>query len=416
MEQLDTVLRDWSLLRPEGSTLPASQIEQVIVQARRCIQTTQGVSGLRRTDAYALLERQNGELPLLIRMLRIDFKESSPRIHFLRFWQAREELMRRLFEGFEGASQEPLLDEILAFRDTLLRHASNVSGVGLRWLQKEVSTAKSMSADQELWTLLQHEIGIPGGLNGPERSNRSVFAFCKSKLGKDAPQEELEEPVKEGEDALLSIEDTSWIVLDWLQTVAEDYCRGQRSAKIRAVRDVASCRVREACFHLGSRNWDVEAALLSHFAAAAAGTAAPPVHVSSGTYSWSSAGAKLRRSEVECPICVERYTEACPAVPASCCYQVLCSGCLARLTQPGGFQCPFCRSFAECDPTQARYNRWRHAAIRARSRPLETLSTAVRTVSHAAGQAASEATRLVRDMAQALRDNDEERHRGYTFR
>jgi hypothetical protein len=75
--------------------------------------------------------------------------------------------------------------------------------------------------------------------------------------------------------------------------------------------------------------------------------------------SWSSGGAKLRRNEVECPICVVPYEQGYKPVMTQCCFQVMCSECLCRLTDSRGqLACPFCRRGNEAQDDQAGLPRW----------------------------------------------------------
>eukprot|EP00435_Cladocopium_sp_Y103_P076093 s5_g76.t1 len=148
--------------------------------------------------------------------------------------------------------------------------------------------------------------------------------------------------------------------IDDLELV-EDYSRGSRSAKIFCVKDVAGCRCRDACLYLSKNDWDVEAALQSFYEA--------PTKVVEAVKpaAWSSGGAKLRRKEVDCPICVDSYTAGNKAIMTKCCFQVLCAKCHARLTDSTGrLSCPFCRGadglerldVEESPPRLSRYRRF----------------------------------------------------------
>lgn len=177
---------------------------------------------------------------------------------------------------------------------------------------------------------------------GADKSGSRVGGSQSSRKKRDAEARAKEKEAVAAEP--LDLEEASTALFAWLQELAEDYCRGNRAARIQCVCDVARCRAREACFLLGARGWDVEAALILHFS----GDGANEANVLRGGAegSWSSHGLKLRQEEKECPICCENYGGAGekPAV-TRCCFQVLCSHCHNRLAgDPDGFQCPFCRS------------------------------------------------------------------------
>jgi hypothetical protein len=76
-------------------------------------------------------------------------------------------------------------------------------------------------------------------------------------------------------------------------------------------------------------------------------------HLYAGAHAWSSTGAKLQRSEVECPICATSYERNCMlrrSTVTRCCFQSLCVECYARLSDrkgKSGFACPFCRIVSE---------------------------------------------------------------------
>ncbi|CAE8665772.1 unnamed protein product [Polarella glacialis] len=149
------------------------------------------------------------------------------------------------------------------------------------------------------------------------------------------------------------------LLLTWLSELVEDYRRGSRSAKVYCIRDVAGCSRRDACLCLSRSGWDVEAALQSFYignkpkAAAGAKLEGALSAESEAEKSWSSGGAKLRRNEVECPICVVPYEQGYKPVMTQCCFQVLCSECLCRLTDSRGqLACPFCRRGNEAQDDQ----------------------------------------------------------------
>jgi len=354
MEALDSVLDDWDACRPLGAVAPARRLHEVLNCATERVRSS-AASGSARQDAYALLEPSGSRAapgpPLIVRMLRVDLGDSQECIAFPRFWQAMQELARRLGEPPGQARDAPLAEEAAAFRDALLRQADPSGTVPHSWLAAEAAEARTMSADEAAWAPLEEAVAR---LQTP-----------KVVTGRGAHARKPD----------VRYEEASQLLLAWLRRLVDDYCRGNRAAKIRNMSDVASCSVREACFHLGARGWEVEAALLSFFSSAAPHMLLPL----EGGCGWSSHGAKLRKNEVDCPICVEPYSTKTKPVVTHCCFQVLCSICHLRMLEPGGFHCPFCRSVEDNSGTYGR------PAVRRRS-PLEAFSGVLRV----AGQVASE--------------------------
>jgi len=329
METIGNILVDWQAFRPAGVAAPVRQLHEVLNAAAERIRSSQAPESAQE-DAYALLQPTwtNGEPgpPWFVRMLRLGTSGDNDRIHFLRFWQAMQELCRRLEQRQGKAESEPLAEEVSVLRDAVLRH-SDISGtLSSSWFVSEATQARATSADEAAWALL----------------------IEKAAAQRAAPKGALGGRWRHCSEAPWPLEEASGLLFEWLQEVTLDYASGERGAKRHAVCDVAGCSGREACFHLGCRGWEVEAALLS-FYNDAGGT--------SGAHGWSSRGAKLRKSEaeVECPICAEMYKSKAMPVVTGCCFQVLCSDCKAKLTQPGGFHCPFCRTVegAPKDPPQS---------------------------------------------------------------
>lgn len=379
-------------------------------------------------DAYAMLEPEvgdamgdQGQPPLLERMLlrgmcresegtALDVSEARPQktapIHFLRFWQAWSELERRLgqLQGCQGR-EEPLAEEVGIFRDALLRHATT-EGLSAASLCSEATAAREMSADQAAWEPLQEAARAlaAGGVDLLRSSGGSASRW----------------PARD--------EDLCKALLEWLGELAEDYRVGKRGALIKAVRDVTRCTVREACFALGARGWDVEAALICRFGKGSlsyGGEKGQPV-------SWCTQGAKLRKSEVECPICAEPYESGCKPVVIKCCYQVLCKSCHERLTKPAGarpdaeFHCPFCRKTDKLSAGWDHQQRSSPAAARSssfsgvgsllgrgRRRATDTAGAIIPGVFGFASQmltdARGEASRAYEELSAAWREEDQER-------
>jgi hypothetical protein len=120
------------------------------------------------------------------------------------------------------------------------------------------------------------------------------------------------------------------------------------------VQDVAGCGMREACLRLEKHAWDIEATLRGFYASGPTVAVpegrgrtsgrSPPQVPSLRAESWSSCGARLRKDEIDCPICMEPYG-ALPPVQFQCCLQVMCGACRARVANEHGLlACPFCRT------------------------------------------------------------------------
>jgi len=356
MEILDHILSDWQECRPVGVVIPATRFNDVVkgVSARVISSSSPGQA---RRDAQSMLyvfsAVSGTSTSLLARMLRVDCEDANSRIHFLRYWQAMQEIWRRLRRP-DNYSCEPLAEEIATFRDTILRRVDEPGALTTGWLVNEVRSSMAMSADACGWYPISHsaELLLTGA--GIDSAGRVML-----------------------------LEEMSTLLFSWLQELTEDYRRGGRSAKLKAVCDVAGCGNREAAFHLGSTDWDVETALCSFF-----GLPAPP-----SCDAWSSQGVKLRRSEVECPICIEAYGATSKPLVTDCCFQALCTTCYSRLIQPGGFQCPFCRTIG-APPRSS----WLERAQR-RGPPFGGRFSAY--VLQAAGRAARATGRVLEDLASA---------------
>jgi len=226
-----------------------------------------------------------------------------------------------------------LAEELVEFLHGLLRALDDKDRINSGWLASEVATSQAVSADAAAWKPLADAIGTT-----------SKFAS----------------------DHAWTAHEASTALLGWLPSLAEDYCRGPRSASIRAVCDVARCNRRNACLCLGRCGWDIELAIQTACEDSASEVCSESrvrstVHSSTpfggalawltqsrldgvAGPAWSSRGAKLRKAEVECPICTSPYEGDANRVDTRCCFQVLCAACRAKLTDETGlFTCPFCR-------------------------------------------------------------------------
>lgn len=342
MEVLEKVISDWNFCQPREGVLPVERLTDAFGRAEARIFDSPASSQVKQ-DAFSLLESEGGDAlgdfghpPLLEQMLlrglvtagdKLDEQGSGVLgVTFLRFWQGWAELERRLRQEIPDGFDEPLAEEIAIFRDALLRHSRD-AGIQFRTFWSEVVQARSMSADDEAWASIERVASRV--CDSMPCTNNPLKAFAK---------------VGTRNETVMDEEVVCAVLVPWFQELEEDYRQGPRAAKIKCVRDVCNCSRREACFALGSMSWDLEAAMMSHF-----GKLGGPPLGKSALRSWSSRGAKLRHSEVECPICMINYDpEEKPAV-IKCCYQVLCESCHARLTTPLGawpeteLNCPFCR-------------------------------------------------------------------------
>lgn len=309
MEKLDKILADWWACKPDGVVLKAARLDDIFGRAAEHLANCSTLPESAIEDAYGLFvphfpcEFPGAGVPPLLQMLRIG---ADNLVHFLRFWQAFEELMRRLRQQ-EEVDDEPVYAEIAEFRDALLRRL-DVGGVQCEWLARELGSMQKTSADAAAWEPLQHMLrDVAKGVWHPDARKAATSA-------------------------VLSADEVTTLLLSWLTELVEDYGHGNRRDKINCVRHVLRCKQSVACLHLGTQAWDVEAALRSSLGGECGSC-------------WSSRGVKLRQSEVECPICAGAYTEGVQPLEMQCCFQVLCSDCYRRLRgQVTVLRCPFCRS------------------------------------------------------------------------
>jgi len=319
MELLDIVIRSWDKCEPHGVVLPASRLDKIFEMITKKLQEP-SLPAAARADAAELLSVKGNGLPPLLKLLRVTGRKADWEvIHLLRFWQAFEELSRRLnILGADGILEEPLADEIAEFRDGLLRKLDSRSVtqamdgfLSQEVLAEDICKMRSMSADPSSWAKLEDMLGLAHLQPTEQLQLHLVFER----------------------------------ILSWLRKVCREYLCESRSAKIRCVRDVAGCGWREASLHLGTANWDLEDALQAYFAAQA-----PPGSIASTGSSWSSSGAKIRKEETECGICMNPYASHDGAtgmgapIQLGCCFQTLCRSCHKKLVNDQHmFSCPFCR-------------------------------------------------------------------------
>lgn len=323
MEMLDATVCSWDACNPHGVLLPAAHLGKIFEMVTKKLQEP-SLPAAARADAAELLSVKGTGLPPLLRLLRVSGSMANGEvIHFFRFWQAFEELSRRLHTsagsvGSASILEEPLAEEIAEFRDGLLRKLDSRSVtqamdgfVSQEVLADDIGRMRSMSADPSSWTMLEDTLRL-ASLPPTEQLQLHLVFDC---------------------------------VLSWLRKICKEYLCESRSAKIRSVRDVAGCDWREASLHLGTANWDLESALQGFFAAQA-----PPGSIAPTGTSWSSRGAKISKDETECGICMNPYAshEGAAGVGApiqmGCCFQTMCRSCHKKLVnEQHMISCPFCR-------------------------------------------------------------------------
>lgn len=331
MDVLDDILVDWRACRPSGAVLQASQLGCVL---DRVVARAEGstVEGAAQRVAHELLapDLQNGQLPCLVRKLRIDgrFRQAlAPKssqglvddegavIHFFFFWQAFREVCLRTRQ-VSVADEEPMAVEASDFRDKLLGMLES-GPVAVSWLAEELASARTASADPAAWEDLEAAV-----------AHVSVVGRCQDGKGKQSEQP-------------MSLDEISTIFLMWLQELTEDYCRGERHACVRTVCDVLRCSPGKASSYLGASCWDVESALRRSYLCGPELTVLAACHGPA----WSSKSARLSSMETQCPICAEDLSMDMKPAVTPCCYQLLCVRCATWLSNDiGELHCPFCRA------------------------------------------------------------------------
>lgn len=338
MELLDDVLQDWRSCRPEGVVLRAEHLGRIIDCVAARVQKTAAPFAARRRALELLAPADvDGGLPQLVRQLRVQggYRHTGgalgdvagvPVVHFLCFWQALREVWRRLGRmGRDGASSEPIAAELDALRDALIANWEQGT-LTVSVMSAKVAMARKYSADPSAWEIPEAALA--------HAATAAAVALHSSKQPPPAQGEEL-----------MPLDQVSTLLMMWLSELTEDYCRGSRADSIRAVRDVLGCTIRDAATHLGASGWDVEAALRRSYVDGPALAASDAVCLNRA---WSSANAKLRASELQCPICVESFSGAAESVVTRCCFQVICEHCASFMTSEEGLLCcPFCRQAME---------------------------------------------------------------------
>eukprot|EP00927_Polykrikos_kofoidii_P058873 TRINITY_DN5368_c0_g1_i1.p1 TRINITY_DN5368_c0_g1~~TRINITY_DN5368_c0_g1_i1.p1 ORF type:complete len:414 (-),score=58.76 TRINITY_DN5368_c0_g1_i1:641-1834(-) len=387
MEVLDTLLADWFACSPEGysrDSLPPGSLRVVIAHAASVANAT-GISDgdEARQDALSLFNVVGSGLSPFMRLLRVSGDQES--IYFLHFWHAFGELRRRL--GRLGDDNEPIAEELEEFRDGLLR----LQRVTPADLVEHVKTARRQSSDALAWAPIRRSF------------KRLLPVFGKRHL---------------------RLEQASHPLLSWLRALASDYLNGNRHDLIQRVRDVTGCSRRIACLHLGRRGtgdaWDVEVALLRFYSSGEASTSASDTKAldcRKRKLSWSSHGLKLRRQDVECPICMRDYAKDAvkedagivsrsSTVQTRCCFQVICAGCRSHLIDAEGlFSCPFCRQLGPLPPVLPDGNDVTTSGA-ARERGRQRKASSLGSIARKATKFLQDTGRAVGEVASALLEFD----------
>lgn len=258
-------------------------------------------------------------------------------VHFICFWQALQKIQDALECTQDNETQEPLAGEAAAFRDRILRMFDQRC-LTRQSFADEMTQSVKVSSDAAAWACVAHQAAV-------------------------AAMVDASDPIP--------LHEASSILLLWLIEICEDYCFGERSFLVRAVKDVLKCSMREAALQLGACAWDVEAALRRHFLGnSTLGNLDACVPVSSG---WSSHAIKLRRLERECPICAEAFKLGKEPMVTRCCFQCICTHCASYLSANSQrenellLRCPFCRKVEAMPDTGL------HRALPPPSKPQEDL-------------------------------------------
>lgn len=321
MDALQSMMQNWDACHPQGVYLPATSLGRVLELVSLQLQAP-SVDPAARADAAGLLNVSGSGLPPILRLLRVSGRTGTGEvIHFFRFWQAFQEVTRRL-RGMgsqepppDSNDVEPIAEEITEFRDRFLRRLEKgfvtqaMEGfISSALIEEDIDSMLNMSADAATWAQLQAELR-----KGSTQEQVQVHTVCE-------------------------------VVLSWLRKVCTAYSLGH-AADIRGVCSVARCGRREACLHLAAAGWDVEVALRGLLSARMASSS-----TALASPSWSSQGARLQQDEVECPICMHPYdgddhgADATSRTQLQCCFQVLCRKCYSRLVdEQQMITCPFCR-------------------------------------------------------------------------
>lgn len=323
MEHLDAILRSWDSCEPDGIFLRTSELSKVFGLVTHQLRNPSLTPGAHQ-KLRQLLSVQGSGLPPLLRLLHINGNNGSWEvIHFVRFWQAFEEV-HRMCASEDGsdlqsrADQEPIVEEIAEFRDALLRKLDKSSVTqaleGLLpqdLLFEELQRMRCMSVDPPVWEDLEE----------------SLRDACLAK----ASQEQI------------SLRDVFVSILQWLRFICAEYVHGQKRTKIDSICNVAQCTRHDASLLLLQASWDEETALRNFFAVKNQDT----VTTSQGA-SWSSQGARIKQDELECPICMEPFSgdvASGSCIQLRCCFKVVCRCCHQKLVnEQHMLNCPFCRT------------------------------------------------------------------------
>lgn len=402
MELLDDVLADWRSCRPEGVVLRAEHLGRVIDCVAARVQKTAAPFAARRRALELLAPADaEGGLPQLVRQLRVQggYRHTGcalggaagvPVVHFLCFWQALREVWRRLGRtSSEGTAAEPIAAELDALRDALIANWEQ-GALTVSVMSAKVAMARKVSADPGAWAV-------------PE----AALAHATSVAAVALPSSE-QPPQAHGEE-LMPLDQVSTLLMMWLSELTEDYCRGSRADSIRVVRDVLGCTVRDAATHLGASGWDVEAALRRSYVDGPALAANDAVCLNRA---WSSSSAKLRASELQCPICAESFSGAAESVVTRCCFQVICEHCASFMTSEEGLlQCPFCRQAMEppTHPSAARVGPG--GCAQAAQRPSPLIGNRLKgLLIQGCSVGAHRAARVAEELMSAVRGAESPRH------
>lgn len=120
LASVDSALKAWTDCEPQGYTLEARRLPEVLDKISACVPCNHGAleTSRRLQDLFAR-ERDLGDgMPLFLEMV----KEQDGQINFLYFWQAFSKAVRYVGGGEPGAgTHESLLSDFESLRDRVLR-------------------------------------------------------------------------------------------------------------------------------------------------------------------------------------------------------------------------------------------------------------------------------------------------------
>eukprot|EP00439_Symbiodinium_sp_Y106_P030159 s2029_g3.t1 len=352
MEDIDDVLQRWQSLKPDGAVFRAECLDDAVSMVSNIISESGAERCLQRKALMLLRPDSEINVPLMIQLLQIDesfeFSEvkksfttsqhppaQSAVVYFPYFWQAMQELQMRLFPR-EGRA--PIAIEAASFRDAVLDLAAAGSLTTAGFADLIVVSQKD-SMDHRAWDRLLEAAHFLVEQERPKTAERQPQTSAET----------LQQMTCSHKPIHMAILAT--ILFTWLFELCEDYCRGNKAALIRSVRDVLGCSSREAFVHLAAAHWDLEGALRHYDLQSKLNTLDALEACRPDASGWNSHAAKLRKAERDCPICACDFCIGSEPIVTSCCFKAICAHCVAVLVAAGSTDgillCPFCRQSSD---------------------------------------------------------------------